>query len=108
MRVSTAAAAIVIASLSLAAPAHADGISLLVQVTQIKADNANDEAMESADRQRELIRQQQAIREQQRRLEEAQRETPTASGALQADSRVMLCRTCVAQTTSGSDDEDDD
>jgi len=106
MRLLTAAAmSIVVASLSLNAPAHAQsssGISLLSQVTQIKTDNANEEAMESADRQRELIRQQQAIREQQRRLE-ASREGATP----QADARVAICRTCVAQTASSLDADED-
>ena len=40
-----------------------DGISYLVHVTQMKAQNANDEALRGAEKQRELVKQMKATRE---------------------------------------------
>lgn len=53
------------------ARAAADGIGRLIAVTQMKADNANTEAMEGADKQRDLIAQQKKIRGAQAQLEGA-------------------------------------
>jgi hypothetical protein len=72
MRRSIAAIAVVLTSLSLTTPAYADGIRQLIQVAQIKAENANDEALLAADRQRELVREQRELRAQQRQLESLQ------------------------------------
>jgi len=43
-----------------------DGISYLVAVTQLKAQNANDEALQGATKQRELVKQMQTARERAR------------------------------------------
>ena len=95
-----AAMSVVFASLSFAVPAHAQssGIQSLIAVAQMKAENANDEALEGANRQRDLVRQQQQIRANQRALEDARNNQIQPVGA---------CRTCIVQSTS-NDDEDDD
>jgi len=51
----------------------ADGISYLVAVTQMKAANANDEALQGADKQRELVKKQQQLRGSQKNLESKDR-----------------------------------
>lgn len=56
---------------SAGSPAHADGIRLLTTVSTIKADDANDEAMAGADKQRELVKKQQTLRAQQRHFEKS-------------------------------------
>src|SRR5947207_1950115 len=42
--------------------AAADGIARLIAVTQMKANNANDEALEGTNKQRRLIREQKSLR----------------------------------------------
>ena len=51
----------------------ADGISRLVMVTQMKTDQANDEALHGADKQRELVKQQKLVRDAQSKLDELAR-----------------------------------
>ena len=50
-----------------------DGISRLIAVTQMKSNNANDEAMRGADGQRKLIAQQKSLHAVQRRFDELPR-----------------------------------
>jgi len=40
-----------------------DGISYLIAVTQMKANNANDDAMAGADKQRSLVREKHSLRD---------------------------------------------
>lgn len=47
----------------------ADGINRLIMVTQLKTQNANDEALDGAERQRELAQKQKQLRERQKSLE---------------------------------------
>ena len=51
-----------------------DGISRLIAVTQLKAQNANDDAMHGADKQRDLVGKQRNLREAQRKLDEVSRD----------------------------------
>lgn len=73
------AQALVLASglLAIPTPAHAalDGINRLIQVTQNKAANANEQALEGADKQRKLIEEQKKIRGAQAQLEGASLES---------------------------------
>lgn len=52
-----------------AASAVDDGITRLIAVTQMKANNANDDALKGAEQQRGLVKQQQQLRDQQKNLE---------------------------------------
>ena len=71
-----------------------DGISRLISVTQLKASNANDEAMSGATKQRDLIEQQKSLRssqpafEQQKRSIEQQTWTELAPAALELKQRL--------------------
>jgi cell division protein FtsN len=51
----------------------ADGINRMIMVTQMKAANANDDALQGAEQQRELLKQQQQLRERQNSLESQDR-----------------------------------
>jgi hypothetical protein len=51
----------------------ADGINYLIAVTQMKAANANDEALKGAEQQRGLVKQQQQLRDHQKSLESQDR-----------------------------------
>lgn len=55
------------------AASAADGITRLIAVTQMKAANANDDALKGADQQRELVKQQQQLRDRQKSLESQDR-----------------------------------
>jgi hypothetical protein len=46
------------------------GIDRLIAVTQMKANNANDNAMAGADKQRQLLKQQEQLRAAQRKFED--------------------------------------
>ncbi|MCC7383654.1 MAG: hypothetical protein IT384_17570 [Deltaproteobacteria bacterium] len=48
----------------------ANGIASLITVTQLKADNANEEALHGADKQRELIKEMKDLRAQQRAFDD--------------------------------------
>lgn len=50
-----------------------DGITRLIAVTQLKAHDANEQALEGADKQRSLIRQQKMLRSTQTKLTELTR-----------------------------------
>lgn len=50
-----------------------DGITRLIAVTQMKAANANDDALKGAEQQRELVKQQQQLRDRQKSLESQDR-----------------------------------
>lgn len=51
----------------------ADGINYLIAVTQMKAANANDDALKGAAQQRELLKKKQQLRDQQKNLESQDR-----------------------------------
>lgn len=134
MRISVSAAiSIIVASLSFATPVHADGISSLIIVSQQRSDNANDAALERAERQRELVNRQRELREAQREVDDLSNEyaerrsaaedaefqrfgawltggDPQRESSQQQRLRapqITICRICVAQTAPDSDDDDD-
>jgi hypothetical protein len=49
--------------------ANIDGINYLIAVTQMKADQANEDAKRGADKQRDLVKAQKNVRERERALE---------------------------------------
>ena len=51
-----------------------NGVSRLITVTQMKSDNANEEALHGADKQRDLIKSQKDLRGQQRALDDKLRD----------------------------------
>jgi len=65
-----------------------DGISRLINVTQMKSANANDDAMAGADKQRELINKQKEVRGMQRRIDALAKDGLT--GAERAEIGRML------------------
>jgi hypothetical protein len=58
-----------------------DGIMYLVAVTQMKASNANDDALHGAEKQRELVKKQQTLRAVTQRFEELVRDKVVTGGA---------------------------
>ena len=89
-----------------AAFAATDGIQQLITVTQMKADNANEEALQGAEKQRELVAEQKRLRAQQRALEKKLRGTTIKKTDLPP------CPSCVitapvAATPSADDDKKD-
>jgi hypothetical protein len=66
------------------AAAAADGIARLIAVTQMKANNANDEALEGANKQRRLIREQKSLRA-----------TQTTFGTIKATAPRHTTKTCL-------------
>jgi hypothetical protein len=56
----------------------ADGISRLISVTQTKSNNANENAMAGANKQRDLINKQKSLRALQRKLEETKSDSNAA------------------------------
>jgi hypothetical protein len=93
-----ALAVLTLASTAFEAHAGSDGISYLIAVTQIKADNANDAALGGAEKQRQLIKKQQQLRARQAALD-----------ALVADGKVSqpldvtlnVCDICSLVVVSG-------
>lgn len=69
----TAAALAAMLGVTLGTASAADGINRLIAVTQLKTQNANDEALNGADRQRELVKKQKQLRERQKSLESQDR-----------------------------------
>lgn len=107
----TPAFALVIASLVAPAPAHAgkmDGINYLISVTQMKASNANAEALEGADKQRTNIDRKTTVRDSHDRFaERVQAEAPSPqvarAGAVVGDVEAIAGY----GTTAGADGFDD-
>jgi hypothetical protein len=66
-----------------------DGITYLVTVSQMKANNANDSALHGAEDQRALVKQQEALRSRQGRFEEMVRDGNLTDGEYWAIARMM-------------------
>jgi hypothetical protein len=66
-----------------------DGIGRLITVTQMKSNNANEEAMHGADKQRGIINEQKTLRAQQRAFEDKVRDKEI-SGADETQIRAMM------------------
>jgi hypothetical protein len=109
MRLLAIAVSSVVASLSLAAPAYAQtaGIQSLVTVAQVRAENANEDALDGAERQRSLVRQQQRLRSNQRAIEDTSAQRNLSNARLGA-AGAIVCRGCAVQTTSDNDNDEDD
>jgi|JI10StandDraft_1071094.scaffolds.fasta_scaffold91892_4 hypothetical protein len=73
-----------------------DGIGRLITVTQMKSNNANEEAMHGADKQRDIINAQKTLRGQQRALEDKVRDK-VVSGADEAQIRDMMGKAGISQ-----------
>ena len=67
----------------------ADGIGRLVMVTQMKTDQANDEALHGADKQRELVKNQKLVRDRQAKLEEFVRDKSLSDEEYWAIKRML-------------------
>ena len=65
------------------------GINRLIAVTQLKAHNANDDAMHGADKQRELVGEQRDLRARQQKLEEFVRDKNLDDGEYWAIARML-------------------
>jgi hypothetical protein len=87
------------------AHAQSSGIQQLVTVATIKADNANDEALEGAQNQRDAIA---AQREARRRQQEENRRQAALRGAVQPQLNGAVLTPCVnCVVTPAASDEDD-
>ncbi len=67
-----------------------NGINRLIVVTQMKSDNANEEALHGADKQRGLIKAQKDLRGQQRALDDKLRTDKAVTGTEAQEIRNML------------------
>ena len=67
-----------------------NGVSRLITVTQMKSDNANEEALHGADKQRGLIKAQKDLRGQQRALDDKLRTDKAVTGTEAQEIRNML------------------
>lgn len=66
-----------------------NGINRLIVVTQLKSDNANEEALHGADKQRDLIKAQKDLRAQQRAVDDKLRDKTVTAGE-ENEIRAML------------------
>ena len=74
-----------------------DGIGRLITVTQMKSNNANEEAMHGADKQRDIINAQKTLRGQQRALEDKVRSDKEVSGTDETAIRDMMFKAGISQ-----------
>jgi hypothetical protein len=81
-----------LAPVSTVAHAGTDGINRLIAVTQLKADNANGDAMDGADKQRELVKKQKVLRAQQAAFDALVRDGSVSSDRL--DTNLLVCDIC--------------
>ena len=75
-----------------------DGIGRLITVTQMKSNNANEEAMHGADKQRGIINEQKTLRAQQRAFEDKVRDKEISSGD---ESQIRAMMTQAEISTNG-------
>ena len=75
-----------------------DGIGRLITVTQMKSNNANEEAMHGADKQRGIINEQKTLRGQQRAFEDKVRDKEISSGD---ESQIRAMMTQAEISTNG-------
>lgn len=80
----TLAVTVAVAAFLPNAPARIDGIHQLITVTQMKADAANDQALQGAERQRQLVEQQKQLRKS-----NAQLDTLKASAPIRRDATLL-------------------